>query len=51
MNLTEAESRIRDADMALEYMSYVLYSIKTSAAQAMAAQSNQSENFVLQLLR
>lgn len=50
-NTTAAESRIRDADMAREYMDYVRLSINSQAAQAMAAQSNQSASYVLQLLQ
>lgn len=50
-NLTAAESRIRDVDMAKEMMTYSKNSILTQAAQAMLAQANQQPQNVLQLLR
>ncbi|QNK87248.1 flagellin [Sporosarcina sp. resist] len=50
-NLTAAESRIRDVDMAKEMMSFTKNNILTQAAQAMLAQSNQMPQGVLQLLR
>jgi flagellin len=50
-NLTAAESRIRDVDMAKEMMAQTKNSILSQAAQAMLAQSNQMPQGVLQLLR
>ncbi|WP_026679182.1 flagellin [Fictibacillus gelatini] len=50
-NLTAAESRVRDVDMAKEMMEQTKNSILSQAAQAMLAQSNQVPNGVLQLLR
>jgi flagellin len=50
-NLTAAESRIRDVDMAKEMMSQTKNSILSQAAQAMLAQANQQPQGVLQLLR
>ncbi|MFN2744444.1 MULTISPECIES: flagellin N-terminal helical domain-containing protein [unclassified Bacillus (in: firmicutes)] len=50
-NLTAAESRIRDVDMAKEMMSYTKNNILTQASQAMLAQANQQPQGVLQLLR
>ncbi|MGI5838054.1 MAG: flagellin [bacterium] len=50
-NLTAAESRIRDVDMAKEMMEYTKMSILNQAAQAMLAQANQQPQGVLQLLR
>src|SRR5690625_664910 len=50
-NLTAAESRIRDVDMAKEMMEFTKNSILTQAAQAMLAQSQQTPQGVLQLLR
>ncbi|MFJ7977665.1 flagellin [Peribacillus sp. NPDC096379] len=50
-NLTAAESRIRDVDMAKEMMNQTKNSILSQAAQAMLAQSNQLPQGVLQLLR
>ena len=50
-NLTAAESRIRDVDMAKEMMEFTKQSILTQAAQAMLAQANQVPQGVLQLLR
>jgi flagellin len=50
-NLTAAESRIRDVDMAKEMMSQTKNSILAQAAQAMLAQANQQPQGVLQLLR
>jgi len=50
-NLTAAESRIRDVDMAKEMMEQTKASILAQAAQAMLAQANQQPQGVLQLLR
>lgn len=50
-NLTGAESRIRDVDMAKEMMDFTKNNILTQAAQAMLSQSNQLSSGVLQLLR
>jgi flagellin len=50
-NLTAAESRIRDVDMAKEMMTFTKDNILTQAAQAMLAQANQQPQGVLQLLR
>ncbi|WP_142827610.1 flagellin N-terminal helical domain-containing protein [Planococcus soli] len=50
-NLTAAESRIRDVDMAKEMMEQTKNSILAQASQAMLAQSNQMTQSVLQLLR
>lgn len=50
-NLTAAESRIRDVDMAKEMMEYTKNSILAQAAQAMLAQANQQPQSVLQLLQ
>ncbi|WML46085.1 flagellin [Neobacillus sp. PS3-40] len=50
-NLTAAESRIRDVDMAKEMMNQSKNSILSQAAQAMLAQANQQPQGVLQLLR
>ncbi|WP_418223619.1 flagellin [Clostridium isatidis] len=50
-NLTAAESRIRDVDMAKEMMTFSKNNILAQAAQAMLAQANQQPQGVLQLLR
>ncbi|GHH99992.1 flagellin N-terminal helical domain-containing protein [Neobacillus kokaensis] len=50
-NLTSAESRIRDVDMAKEMMTFTKNNILSQAAQAMLAQANQQPQGVLQLLR
>jgi flagellin len=50
-NLTAAESRIRDVDMAKEMMAYTKNNILSQAATAMLAQANQAPQGVLQLLR
>ncbi|HZW68744.1 MAG TPA: flagellin Hag [Pseudogracilibacillus sp.] len=50
-NLTAAESRIRDTDMAKEMMEFTKNNILTQSAQAMLAQANQVPQGVLQLLR
>lgn len=50
-NLTAAESRIRDVDMAKEMMDFTKNNILTQAAQAMLSQANQQPQGVLQLLR
>src|SRR5699024_2857867 len=50
-NLTAAESRIRDVDMAKEMMEFTKNNILTQASQAMLAQANQPPQGVLQLLQ
>jgi Flagellin and related hook-associated proteins len=50
-NLTSAESRIRDVDMAKEMATFSKNNILSQAAQAMLAQANQQPQQVLQLLR
>ena len=50
-NMTAAESRIRDTDMAKEMMAYTKNNILVQAAQAMLAQANQVPQGVLQLLQ
>ena len=50
-NLTAAESRIRDVDMAKEMMNQTKQSILAQASQAMLAKANQQPQGVLQLLR
>ena len=50
-NMTAAESRIRDVDMAKEMMNFQKNNILSQAAQAMLAQANQQPQGVLQLLR
>ena len=50
-NITAAESRIRDTDMADEMMAYTKNNILVQAAQAMLAQANQVPQGVLQLLQ
>ncbi|MFE6166371.1 flagellin [Viridibacillus arvi] len=50
-NLTAAESRIRDTDMAKEMMEFTKNNILTQAAQSMLAQANQQPQGVLQLLQ
>jgi flagellin len=50
-NLTSAESRIRDTDMAKEMMEFTKNNILTQASQAMLAQANMTPQGVLQLLR
>ncbi len=50
-NITAAESRIRDVDMAKEMMSYTKNNILVQSAQAMLAQANQVPQSVLQLLQ
>ena len=50
-NLTEAESRIRDTDMANEMMKYTKNNILIQSSQAMLAQANQVPQGVLQLLQ
>lgn len=51
INLSSAESRIRDADMAKEMMEMAKSNLMTQAAQAMLVQANQTSESVLQLLR
>ena len=50
-NITAAESRIRDVDMAKEMMAYTKNNILVQSAQAMLAQANQVPQGVLQLLQ
>ncbi|MDA1476552.1 flagellin Hag [Bacillus changyiensis] len=50
-NLTAAESRIRDVDMAKEMSQFTKNNILSQASQAMLAQANQQPQSVLQLLR
>ena len=50
-NMTAAESRIRDVDMAKQMMEFTKYNILSQAATAMLAQANQLPQAVLQLLR
>ncbi|TGE39970.1 flagellin [Desulfosporosinus fructosivorans] len=50
-NLTAAESRIRDVDMAKEMMNFQKNNILSQAATAMLAQANQQPQGVLQLLQ
>ncbi len=50
-NMTAAESRIRDVDMAKEMMNFTKNNVLSQAAQAMLAQANQQPQQVLQLLR
>ena len=50
-NLTSAESRIRDVDMAKEMSTFSKNNILSQAAQAMLAQANTQPQQVLQLLR
>ncbi|KAB2332672.1 flagellin [Bacillus mesophilum] len=49
-NLSAAESRIRDVDMAKEVMEMTRTNILSQASQAMLAQANQKPQSVLQLL-
>lgn len=49
-NLTDAESQIRDTDMATEMINYTKFNILQQASQAMLAQANQQPQAVLQLL-
>ena len=50
-NMTSANSRIRDTDMAKQMMEYTKMNVLTQAAQAMLAQANQQPQSVLQLLQ
>ncbi len=49
-NLSAAESRIRDIDMAKEMTNYTRWNILSQASTAMLAQANQAPQGVLQLL-
>lgn len=50
-NLTAAQSRIRDVDMAEEMVKYTRSNVLSQAGTAMLAQANQSTSSVLSLLR
>ncbi|WP_175640277.1 flagellin N-terminal helical domain-containing protein [Metabacillus schmidteae] len=50
-NLTSAESRIRDTDMAQSMTEFTKYNILNQAGQAMLAQANQLPQGILQLLK
>ena len=49
-NVTAANSRIRDTDMAKEMTKYTQMNVLSQAAQAMLAQANSQPQSVLQLL-
>ena len=49
-NLTDAESRIRDVDMADQMVTFSKYNILQQAGQSMLAQANQSTQGVMSLL-
>ncbi|HYF93931.1 MAG TPA: flagellin [Symbiobacteriaceae bacterium] len=50
-NLSAAESRVRDVDMASEMANFTKYQILQQASTAMLAQANQSTQGILSLLR
>ena len=50
-NIQDAESTIRDTDVADEMMKYTKNNILVQSAQAMLAQANQQPQGVLQLLQ
>ncbi len=50
-NMSAANSRIRDTDMAEEMMAFTQSNVLTQAAQAMLAQANQQPQAILQLLQ
>ena len=50
-NLTSAESRIRDVDMAKEMMEMTKNNVLTQAAQSMLAQANTQPQSILKLLQ
>lgn len=50
-NMTSAESRIRDVDMAAEMMDFTKNNVLNQAATSMLAQANQQPQTVLQLLQ
>lgn len=50
LNLADAESRIRDADLAEEVMNMVKAQIRMQASLAMIAQANVAQQMILQLL-
>lgn len=50
-NMTSANSRIRDTDMAKMMMDYTKMNVLTQSAQAMLAQANQQPQSILQLLQ
>ncbi|MEF3254637.1 MAG: flagellin, partial [Deferribacterales bacterium] len=50
-NMTAAESRIRDLDVAEEMATFTRYQILNQSGMAMLAQANQVPQMALQLLR
>ena len=50
-NLSDAESRIRNADMAREMMDFMQMNVLFQAGMLMLAQANQLPNTILQLLQ
>jgi flagellin len=50
-NLSAAESRIRDVDMAKEMVNYTKNNILNQAAMAMLSQANQQPQAILSLLQ
>lgn len=51
VNLTDAESRIRDTNMATEIMNHTKTNLITQSARIILAQSSQQQQIVLQLLQ
>ena len=51
LNLTAAESRIRDADMSQEMLNFTKLQILSQSGTAMLAQANQLPQTVLNLIR
>ncbi len=50
LHLQESESRLKDADMALEYMDFVKLQILSNAGNSMLSQANQSAQSVMRAL-
>ncbi len=50
-NLSAAESRIRDTDIATEMVRFSNINILEQAATSMLSQANQQSNYILQLLQ
>jgi flagellin len=50
-NLSDAESRVKNADMAKEMMRFTMSNVLQQAATSMLAQANQMPNNLLQLIR
>ncbi|MBQ6115431.1 MAG: flagellin, partial [Synergistaceae bacterium] len=50
LNMRAAESRVKDADMATEYMNFVKLQILTQTGNSMLSQANQSQQSIMGMI-